>query len=157
MEDTIDMTTAAALSVLNRLQARHNYVVVDAGRAQSRATRAAVAASSLVVLVGDASVPGLRDLVRLKAAFAGGSRLTTVINRRGAPGELPLADITRTLGGAPDHWIPYRPVPLALAAGIGELAFGHCRRFHDALGHLGADVAGRPAAARGLLRRWLRR
>lgn len=157
MEDSIDMTAPAVLSVLNRLQTRHNYVVVDAGRAQSRAARAVVAASSLVVLIGDASVPGLRDLVRLKAALAGGSRLTTVINRRGSPGELPQADIARTLGGMPDHWIPYRPVPLALAAGIGELAFGHCRRFHDAFGQLGADVAGRPAAARGMFRRWLRR
>ncbi|CCD03571.1 protein of unknown function (plasmid) [Azospirillum baldaniorum] len=34
VEDVIDIAPTAALSVLNRLQARHNYVVVDAGRAQ---------------------------------------------------------------------------------------------------------------------------
>lgn len=160
VEDVIDIAPAAALSVLNRLQARHNYVVVDAGRAQGGAARAALEAASIVVLVGDASVAGLRDLVRLRAAIArraGGGRLVTVLNRRGAPGELPAADLMRTLGEPPEHALPYRPVPLAVAAGVGEPAFRHCRRFREAMERLGADVAGQPAAQDGLFRRWVRR
>ncbi|KAA0677226.1 AAA family ATPase [Roseomonas genomospecies 6] len=160
VEDVIDIAPAAALSVLTRLQARHNYVVVDAGRAQGGAARAALEAASIAVLVGDASVAGLRDLVRLRAAVgrrSGGGRLVTVLNRRGAPGELPAADLMRTLGEPPEHALPYRPVPLSVAAGVGEPAFRHCRRFREAMERLGADVAGRPAAQDGLFRRWVRR
>lgn len=160
VEDVIDIAPTAALSVLNRLQARHNYVVVDAGRAQGGAARAALEAASIAVLVGDASVAGLRDLVRLRAAIArraGGGRLVTVLNRRGAPGELPAADLMRTLGEPPEHALPYRPVPLAVAAGVGEPAFRHCRRFREAMERLGADIAGQPAAQDGLFRRWVRR
>lgn len=157
LEDPLEIAPAAALAVLTRLQTRHNYVVADLGRAQTAAGRAILAVSSIVVLVGESSLAGLRDLVRLKAfiaATASGARTVVVLNRHGEPGQLKKADVIRALGGLPEHTIPYRPVPLALAAGLGEPAFRHCRAFADAISRLGVDVAGRPALKRGFFRRW---
>ncbi|SMH35850.1 AAA family ATPase [Azospirillum agricola] len=145
IKDAVEVGGPAVQALLNRLQLRHDYAVVDVGRPQGRAARAVLEAASLCVLVGDASRPSLRDLVRLRAAAPSkpGARVMTVLNRLGAPGELAMADLVRTLGEPPSHCLPYRPVPLAVAAGIGEPVFRHCRRFREAMAWLGADAAGR--------------
>lgn len=162
MTDRIDTRCEPLLHLLETLQARYHYVVVDVPRALAPAGRAVIGRAGLRLLVCDGSLAAARDVVRLRAAFeavGNGPRTLTVLNRSGAPGDLPRADLHKALGGGPDHAVHWRPKPLARASALGRVAFRDCAAFRGSVARLAQDVTGRrpDRAGLGLLRRVLGR
>ena len=156
MADRVETRTDALLALLDKLQHRYHYVVVDVPRALAPSGRAVIEKAGQRLLVCDGSLAAARDVVRLRAAFEGvGHKTLTVLNRKGAPGELASADLHKTLGGPPDHAIAWQPKPLAQASALGLIAVGKCRAFRSSVAALAQAVSGRPAVRPGLLRRVL--
>jgi len=160
MADHIETRTDALLDLIDKLQGRYHYVVVDVPRALSPAGRAVIERAGLRLLVCDGSLAAARDVVRMRNAFEGigtGHKTLTVLNRKGAPGQLAQADLLKALGGAPDHAVDWRPKPLAQASCIGTVAIKECKTFRASVARLAQAVTGRPSKAAGLFSRMFAR
>ncbi|WP_109120750.1 AAA family ATPase [Azospirillum sp. TSO22-1] len=158
MSERVETRTDALLGLIEKLQRRYHYVVVDVPRALAPSGRAVIDRAGLRLLVCDGSLAAARDVVRLRAAFDGiGHKTLTVLNRKGAPGELAAADLRKALGGVPDHAVAWQPKPLAQAAALGRIAVQDCRAFRASVAGLAQAVTGRAATRPGLVRRLLGR
>ncbi|HYH37545.1 MAG TPA: AAA family ATPase [Azospirillum sp.] len=158
MSERVETRTDALLGLIDKLQRRYHYVVVDVPRALAPSGRAVIDRAGLRLLICDGSLAAARDVVRLRAAFDGiGHKTLTVLNRKGAPGELAAADLRKALGGAPDHAVAWQPKPLAQAAALGRIAVQDCRAFRASVAGLAQAVTGRAATRPGLVRRLLGR
>jgi pilus assembly protein CpaE len=144
---------AAVAAVLQRLRARHHYVVVDVPR--GAAAHSVLQDASFRLLVADPGLAAARDTGRLTEQLSQArGRTVVVLNRSGLPGGLTQPEFAKASGRAPDITLPYRPKPLAEAATMGQLAIGRDRAFAAGIAALATDLAGGALAApSGLLPR----
>jgi pilus assembly protein CpaE len=158
LEEDLPFKEDAVLSLLDTLRRRYRYVVVDLQPHRAAALKHVLHLPSLIMLVSDAGLASAREVARMRQLLGPNTPERTVmhiLNKRGAPGALPLEDFTRGAGQAPDVIIPWSR-EIAVATNLGVKIRPDCPALDHALGPVFARVAGeRTEPLRKLFSGWL--
>jgi pilus assembly protein CpaE len=144
----------AVLKLLQELQRRYRYVVLDAPFFTTGLMPRALQLPATVVLVSDGRLVSAREVRRWRTALGPGvpgRSILHILNRHGSPGDLPMEDFTRAAGSAPDIIIPFAR-DIGVAGNTGIRARPDCPELQRVLAPLLQRVAGQ-AAPRPLLAR----
>lgn len=151
---TAGVDADAFLRVLDLVRSIYHYTIADIPAAMASSSPDILAAADMVLVVTDGSLAGSRDAARLlRNLTAAGVDGRAVLNRSGAPGQIPAADLERILGRKPDFAVPFLPGLFTDAAAAGAPAFRRKRRVAAAIGCIAQEISGRPAPRRSLLDR----
>jgi pilus assembly protein CpaE len=155
------ITEAGVARVIELLQSKFNYVVVDLPVPTPLPMLPVLGQARHVVLVLSPDVAGVRDAKAYRhfvIASTGSDRVITVVNRHDMPGGLPLPLIEQGLGAMPEVTIPDLGRRMVNALNLGVPAVTQAPALHRHLAPILREVAGiRPATAPGLLARIFRR
>jgi len=158
LDETIAYASGGAGRLLDMLQRRYNFIVIDLPVGQSPLLGDVCARAHHSVLVLDPSLPAIRDTLRLLALVARTRQVcrpVLVLNRAGAPGGLSVSQVTEALQVAPDIVIPDISRRAREAELVGKPAVSLGGPMFDAIGEIALRSAGvRPIQAQ---RRFLRR
>jgi pilus assembly protein CpaE len=151
-----EFSEEAVLKLLEQLQRRYRYVVLDVPVFTAGLMPRALQLASTFILVSDGRLASARDVRRWRDALgpdAPDRTILHILNRHGGPGDLPMEDFMRAAGEGPDIVIPFaRDIGAASNAGIR--ARPDCPELQRALAPLLERVAGQsPAHGRPLLSR----
>lgn len=154
----LNITAAGVTRVLDLLQRKFNYVVVDLPPPLTPEMRAALTMARQVVVVMKPDVASLRDAHALRGlvrSATGTDRTITVLNRADLKGGLQRALIERGLGTTVDSVIPDLGRKLVEAVNLGESPVRHVPALRKHLASLVREVAGVVPASGPAT--WLRR
>lgn len=155
----IDIPEASYIALLEILQRRYRYVVVDVPLDRVVPLANMLRMPGFLLLVSDSSLASARDVGRLRQMLEPATpdrTIMQILNKSSAPGALPLAEFTRGAGQAPDVIVPYSR-DIAAAVNMGVKARPECPPLDHALAPVYARVAGEVVAPeRSLLSRWIR-
>jgi pilus assembly protein CpaE len=158
LEEDLTLNEDAVLALLNILRRQYRYVVVDVPTRWVLALKRVFQLPSFIILVSDAGLASAREVARLRQLLGPNSPERTVLhilNKKGAPGALPLEDFTRGAGQAPDVIIPWSR-EIAIATALGIKIKPDCPVLDRALGPVFARVAGGGAEpSHKLFSKWL--
>ncbi len=158
LDQRLQFPAGAARQVIDVLRKRYNLVVIDVPGTASALHDELLGLAHQRVLVLDPTLPALRDVLRYAAlpnAPSQSRRAIITLNRDGAPGTLPLRQVTDTLQAMPDVVIPWLPTKLGPAATLGDPAVRRVARFRQAIRRLAAEIAPDSATQAGDQRRFL--
>lgn len=147
----------AVASLINLLRVKFNYVVVDLPAPPTRATRQIVTRARHRVVVLGPDIVSIRNTISLRQLCAqlGVPRITTVLNRAGAPGALKPEMLKTGLDTMPDISIPDLSKHLPRSSNLGKLALHSTPALRKALAPLTMEVSGVGAQAQSRKRnRW---
>ena len=99
----------AVLKLLDQLQRRYRYVVLDVPVFTTGLMPRALHLPSVFVLVSDGRLASAREIRRWRETLGPdvpGRTVLHILNRHGSPGDLPMEDFARAAGHAPDVVIP---------------------------------------------------
>lgn len=165
LDNPVRIAPGAVRELTERMQNRYRFVVADVPRSPSPLSSELGLLSHQRVLVMEPTLAALRDTLRFLELPRGPNqsrRPIVVLNKVGAPGTLPLKQVTAALEVAPEVVIPWLPKQLHPAVTLGEPALRQKGKFQNAIAFLAREVIATPevAAARkggGLLSRLWRR
>jgi pilus assembly protein CpaE len=111
--------------LMNELRSIFHFVLIDIPRALTDAAYRAVQVSSVVVIVSDLSLAGMRDSVRLLKFVREnnpGAQIMMVVNRIGEnpKAEIPISEFEKGLGRKVDFRINFEPNVVMNAANLGR-------------------------------------
>jgi pilus assembly protein CpaE len=153
LSDTTDVDEAAVLALIDRLQERYRYVVVDLPFWAAARFPQVLHLPAMLVLVTDETIASARDALRWKAQIDGqGTTISTVValNKAHAPGALSEADFARALGQVPDITVPFH-APIVEAGNLGLPAIANITPFRHGLAPLFKRLTGEPEDTRASL------
>ena len=120
LEDSFELSPEGLMAVLDVLSQSADFVIIDVPRVLGPVSRQVLAASDMVGLVTDLSLPAMRDSQRLISMIKGArglAPLTVIANRiGGVAGEIGLADFERAIGAKIEHRIRYDKAASVTAA-----------------------------------------
>lgn len=140
----IDYIAGSVTRLLSTLRRRYNFIVADLPYRQSALHDEVLDAAHqrvMVMLPNLASVRATLRLLALQADTPQSASPVLVLNRAGSPGCMGRADMEDALGLKIDVVIPDRPLPVADAATLGELAITRDRAFRGAIVQLARQIA----------------
>jgi pilus assembly protein CpaE len=161
-----NVSAGAVRHLLDLLRGRYNCIVIDLPRLALPMHREMQDLAQQRVLVMDATLPSLRDALRMVSAYTGlksGSPPLLVLNRLGAPGTLDKKQVIAALQRVPDIIIPFMPKQLHAATTLGEPAVRKRGPFQTAIATLAHEILPAPVAevevkrGGGGLMKWLRK
>ena len=138
----------AVLLLLEQLQRRYRYVVLDVPVMTTGLMHRALQIPSTFILVSDGRLVSAREVRRWREVFGPDiphRSVLHVLNRHGAGGDLPMEDFVRAAGHAPDFIIPYAR-DIAVATNLGVHARPDCPDLQRGLAPLLQRITGQPAA-----------
>ncbi len=165
LDALINPPEGAARHLVTVMCERYNFIVVDLPRFASLLNHEIRDLAHMRVLVMDATLASLRDMLRFLALPRGpnqASRPIVVLNRIGAPGSLKPSLIAKTLEENVDVTIGWLPKQLPIAATLGKPAVRSRGAFQTAMEKLADEVTPRQEVVRsiglaGSAPRWWRR
>ncbi len=150
LQETISFEESGFLSLLETLQQRYRYVVVDLPPLRAVGLPNVLRLPSLVMLVSDGGLASAREMARLRDLLGPTTADRTilhVLNKNGGPGALPLAEFTRGAGRAPDVLVPWSR-EIATAANLGVKIKPECPILDHALAPVFTRLSGEKAPPR---------
>jgi len=149
----------AALQLLAELLRRYRYVIVDFPWLAALEFPKVLHSPSTVLLVSNASLVSAREVARWRETIGANTpeRSTLhVLNKKGADGGLPDAELKRAFASPPDIIIPYDR-EVARASILGAAAVGKCAAIRRGMAAISRDLAGAlPEESRPIWRRIFR-
>jgi pilus assembly protein CpaE len=139
-----EYAAGAAEQLLNLLERRFNYIVVDVPRDGSALSADLLKLAHQRVVVIEPSLAAVRDGLRLlhsQGGIAEARRPLLVVNRSGRPGGLSANELEEAMRQTPDLSIPDLPKVLGQAATLGEVAAAKPGPFRTAMQALAAETA----------------
>jgi len=155
---TLQVSSGGVARVLDLLQRKFNYVVVDLPMPVPQEMNWAVVMARQVVVVMGPDVASLRDAQAIRQfviGTTGSDRVVTVLNRADAKGGLASSLIERGLGGKPDAVIPDLGRRMIEAVSLGVPALRRVPALGRHMAGLVREITGLGAAAAPTS--WLRR
>jgi pilus assembly protein CpaE len=157
----LQVSSGGVARVLDLLQRKFNYVVVDVPMPVPQEMNWAIVMARQVVVVMAPEVASLRDAQAIRQfviATTGTDRTVTVLNRADTKGGLQLSLIERALGGKPDTIIPELGRRMIEAVNLGVPALQRVPALGKHLAGLVREITGIgvSAAPASWLRRMLR-
>lgn len=154
----LQVSSGGVARVLDLLQRKFNYVVVDLPMPVPQEMNWAVVMARQVVVVMGPDVASLRDAQAIRQfviGTTGSDRVVTVLNRADAKGGLASSLIERGLGGKPDAVIPDLGRRMIEAVSLGVPALRRVPALGRHMAGLVREITGLGAAAAPTS--WLRR
>ncbi|HLB96556.1 MAG TPA: P-loop NTPase, partial [Acetobacteraceae bacterium] len=154
----LQVSSGGVARVLDLLQRKFNYVVVDLPMPVPQEMNWAVVMARQVVVVMGPDVGSLRDAQAIRQfviGTTGSDRVVTVLNRNDAKGGLAASLIERGLGGKPDAVIPDLGRRMIEAVSLGVPALRRVPALGRHMAGLVREITGLGAAAAPTS--WLRR
>jgi pilus assembly protein CpaE len=154
----LQVSSGGVARVLDLLQRKFNYVVVDVPMPVPQEMNWAIVMARQVVVVMAPEVASLRDAQAIRQfviATTGTDRTVTVLNRADTKGGLQLSLIERALGGKPDTIIPELGRRMIEAVNLGVPALQRVPALGKHLAGLVREITGIGASAAPAS--WLRR
>ena len=136
----------ALLALLDRLLHSYRYVFVDLTSFDAAHLQRVLHMPSLCLLVSDGSLASARDVARWRTLIGPNTAERTtlhILNKSDAPGVLPIDDMVRAIGQAPDILVPFER-DVAQVANLGVRRIEECRTFLRALGPALRYISGEP-------------
>lgn len=136
----------ALLALLDRLLHSYRYVFVDLTSFDAAHLQRVLHMPSLCLLVSDGSLASARDVARWRTLIGPNTAERTtlhILNKSDAPGVLPIDDMVRAIGQAPDILVPFER-DVAQVANLGVRRIEECRNFLRALGPALRYISGEP-------------
>ncbi|MCS7267725.1 MAG: AAA family ATPase [Geminicoccaceae bacterium] len=161
LDDVVRADRDAVGLLLQELQTKFHFVVVDLPRQVSVAAQQVLQSATNLVLVSDFSLAGMRDtmrIVQLMHALNVGCAVTVVVNKAGEyrAGEIPRGEFERGIGRSIDLVLPFDARRVCPAINSGRPVASAGGPVADLLRELADRICGNKVAARaGLLRRLL--
>jgi len=155
---TLQVSSGGVARVLDLLQRKFNYVVVDLPMPVPQEMNWAVVMARQVVVVMGPDVASLRDAQAIRQfviGTTGNDRVVTVLNRADAKGGLAASLIERGLGGKPDAVIPDLGRRMIEAVSLGVPALRRVPALGRHMAGLVREITGLGAVATPTS--WLRR
>ncbi len=155
---TLQVSSGGVARVLDLLQRKFNYVVVDLPMPVPQEMNWAIVMARQVVVVMGPDVGSLRDAQAIRhfvIGTTGSDRVVTVLNRADIKGGLPLSLIERGLGGKPDAIIPDLGRRMHEAVSLGVPALRRVPALGRHMAALVREITGLGATAAPTS--WLRR
>jgi pilus assembly protein CpaE len=155
---TLQVSSGGVARVLDLLQRKFNYVVVDLPMPVPQEMTWAVVMARQVVVVMGPDVASLRDAQAIRQfviGTTGTDRVVTVLNRSDAKGGLASSLIERGLGGKPDAVIPDLGRRMIEAVSLGVPALRRVPALGRHMAGLVREITGLGATAASTS--WLRR
>ncbi len=155
---TLQVSSGCVARVLDLLQRKFNYVVVDLPMPVPQEMNWAVVMARQVVVVMGPDVASLRDAQAIRQfviGTTGSDRVVTVLNRADAKGGLAANLIERGLGGKPDAVIPDLGRRMIEAVSLGVPALRRVPALGRHMAGLVREITGLGAVA--MPTSWLRR
>jgi len=155
---TLDVSSGGVSKVLELLQRKFNYVVVDLPMPVPSAMSWAIVMARQVVVVMAPDVASLRDAQAIRQyvlASTGTDRVVTVLNRADVRGGLSLSLVERGLGRKPDIVIPDLGRRMTEAVNLGVPAVRRVPALSRHLVGLVREITG--LGAQDVRTSWLRR
>lgn len=146
IDESASFQDDAVLALLDILQRRYRYVVVDLPAHEAMALWRTLHRPSVLLLVSDGRLVCARDVARWREAIGPNSAERTtlhVLNMAGAPGGIAVDEFARGSGGPPDVVIPYSR-DLAAASRFGAKRRGDWGVLDDGLGPVIRHITGEP-------------
>jgi pilus assembly protein CpaE len=161
LDEHFSYTTGAADRLIDMLQRRYNFIVIDLPVGHSPLLRELRERSHQSVIVLDSSLPAIRDTLRLLALPVGPRQVRRpllVLNRAGVPGTLSKAQVEEALQLAPEIVIPDIGRHAREAELSGKPAISSRGSMRDAIAQIALSTAGvRPdMVRRGFLQRFFK-
>jgi pilus assembly protein CpaE len=158
---TLQVSSGGVARVLDLLQRKFNYVVVDLPMPVPQEMNWAIVMARQVVVVLAPDVASLRDAQAIRQfviATTGSDRVVTVLNRADTKGGLQASLIARGLGGKPDAVIPDLGRRMIEAVNLGVPALRRVPALGKHLAGLVREITGlgAPVASGSWLSRMLR-
>jgi pilus assembly protein CpaE len=156
LDAKLEITEDGVRHVLDLLRQRFNYIIVDVPMPLAPAIHPVIAVSRHVLVLLEAEVTGLRNANALRAVvtgIAGKNRVFVLLNRANRAGGLPMATITKAMGGKPDIVIPDLGKGMTQAVNLGIPALRHVPRLRRCLAPIVREVAAVGDERKGWLRR----
>lgn len=161
LDDVVRADRDAVGLLLQELQAKFHFVIVDLPRQISVATQQVLQSATNLVLVSDLSLAGMRDtlrIVQLMHALNVGCTVNVVINKGGEyrAGEIPKSEFERGIGRSVDLVLPFDARRVCAAINSGRPVASTSGPVAEQLRELAERICGNKAAGRtGLLKRLL--
>ncbi len=147
LDQVVRYNPAATSKLLDVMQRRSHYVVVDVPRRPEAAFQEVLKRADTRIIIADQTLISARDALHLVRPIEGADseqRTMLVVNRR-APatkGEVPVEDLERTLEHKVDHIVPYGKGDVAAASNLGDLAAAARGPVTNAMAAIAADLSG---------------
>jgi len=144
LTDLIMPTEEAVMQLIAELLRRYRYVVVDLPAVAALAFPKVLHSPSTILLVSNASLISAREVARWRETIGANTpeRSTLhVLNKKGADGGLPDAELKRAFATPPDIVIPYDR-DVARASILGATAVGKCAAVRRGMAAISRDLAG---------------
>jgi pilus assembly protein CpaE len=159
LDEPIAYAAGAARRLIDLLQRRYNFIVIDLPVGQEAIARDLRDSAHQTVVVLDPTLPAIRDTLRMLALPAGPHHLgqpLLVLNRVGTPGGLNLAQVKDSLQADPGIWINDIGRRVREAEANGKPLASQRGPLQDAIIEIARRSAGvrPPDGHRGLLSRW---
>jgi pilus assembly protein CpaE len=145
LDDELQFSPAAFDTLIEVLREQFHYIVVDAPRMPSPATRRALETADTRVIIVDQTLLAVRDAARLaRLQPAGEHRDIFVVNRGGEAGRrsIRVDEIAGALEQRVRCVVPFQPTLFAAAAASGEVPAARRGRFADSVATLATEISG---------------
>ncbi len=158
LDTSLEIKQEGVEHVLNLLQQKFNYIVVDVPIPLAPAIQPAITMSRHVLVLLEAEVTGLRNAQALRTAIKkliGKNKVFTLVNRADRSGGLPLETIELGLGTKPDMLIPDLGKGMTEAVNLGIPGLEHVPKLRRHLAPIIREITGIDDQKKGWLRRLL--
>ncbi len=147
LDEVVRYNTEATASLLEVLQRRSHYVVVDLPRRPDPAFHAVLKRADTRIIVADQSLVSARDALHLLRPIDGADpeqRTMLVVNHRApaSKGDVAIEDLERTLERKVDHILPFGRSGVAAASNLGDVAAAARGPVTNAMAAIAADLSG---------------
>lgn len=147
LDEAVRYNPEATAALLEVLQRRSHYVVVDLPRRPDPAFHAVLKRADTRIVVADQTLTSARDALQLVRPIEGADpeqRTMLVVNRRApaSKGDVPIEDLEATLERKIDHILPFGRGGVTAASNLGDVAAAGRGPVTNAMAAIAADLSG---------------